>query len=245
MAGSLRGFLGREQIIARPGFNRWFIPPCALATHLCIGQAYALSVFNLPLTRQLGVTRSIPGDWRLTQLGWIFTIAIFVLGVSAALFGKWVQSEGPRKSGVVAAVCWGLGFLVGSLGIHLHQLWLVYFGYGVLGGCGLGIGYITPVSTLISWFPDRRGMSTGMAIMGFGGGALIASPLSDFLMRHFSSPTSTGVEQTWVVLGVVYFLYMTAGALGYRLPAPGWKPTGWGEPSGNAHRLRTRGKPTR
>jgi MFS family permease len=222
----MSGFLGREQIIARPGFNRWLIPPCALATHLCIGQAYALSVFNLPLTRQLGVARSIPGDWRLTQLGWIFTIAIFVLGVSAALFGKWVQSEGPRKSGVVAAVCWGLGFLVGSLGIHLHQLWLVYFGYGVLGGCGLGIGYITPVSTLISWFPDRRGMSTGMAIMGFGGGALIASPLSDFLMRHFATPTSTGVAETWLVLGIVYLVFMLGGAFGYRVPAPGRKPEG-------------------
>ena len=101
--------------------------------------------------------------------------------------------QGPRKSGFVAALCWGVGFLVGALGIRLHQLWLVYLGYGVIGGCGLGIGYITPVSTLISWFPDRRGMSTGMAIMGFGGGALIASPLSDFLMRHFASPTSTGV----------------------------------------------------
>jgi len=236
----MTSFLAKERIIARPGFNRWLIPPCALATHLCIGQVYALSVFNLPLTRQLGVSRSIDGDWRLTQLGWIFTIAIFALGVSAAAFGKWVQEAGPRKSGLVAASCWGLGFIVGALGVHTHQLWLIYLGYGVLGGCGLGIGYITPVSTLISWFPDRRGMSTGLAIMGFGGGALIASPLSDFLMRHFSSPTSTGVEQTWVVLGVVYFLYMTAGALGYRLPAPGWKPTGWVEPSENAHRLVTR-----
>ncbi len=154
-----------------------------------------------------------------------------MLGVSAALFGKWVQAQGPRKSGLVAAVCWGTGFIVGALGIHTHQLWLVYLGYGVLGGCGLGIGYITPVSTLISWFPDRRGMSTGMAIMGFGGGALIASPLSDFLMKHFSSPTSTGVAQTWIVLGICYFIFMVGGALGYRLPAPGWKPAGWVEPA--------------
>ncbi|HEY8926100.1 MAG TPA: OFA family MFS transporter [Polyangia bacterium] len=221
------GFLSKQRIVARPGFNRWLIPPCALATHLCIGQAYALSVFNLPLTRQLGVSRSIAGDWRLTQLGWIFTIAIFVLGASAAVFGKWVQTAGPRKSGVVAALCWGLGFLVGALGIQTHQLWLVYLGYGVLGGCGLGIGYITPVSTLIAWFPDRRGMSTGMAIMGFGGGALIASPLSDFLMRHFSSPTSTGVAASWVVLGIVYLLFMLGGAFGYRVPPEGWKPEGW------------------
>src|SRR3954469_4185696 len=235
----MAGLLSRERTIAKPGFNRWFIPPCALATHLCIEQAYALSVFNLPLTRQLGVARSIPGDWRLTQLGWIFTIAIFVLGVSAALFGKWVQSAGPRTSGVVAAVCWGLVFLIGGLGIHLHQLWLVYLGYGVLGGCGLGIGYITPGSTLIACFPARRGMSTGMAIMGCGGGALIASPLSDFLMRHFASPTSTGVAQTWVVLGIVYLLFMLGGAFGYRVPAPGWKPEGWVEPS-TQHALITR-----
>jgi MFS family permease len=224
------GILDKERIIAPPSFNRWLIPPCALATHLCIGQAYALSVFNLPLTRQLGITKSVPGDWTLAQLGWIFSIAIVMLGLSAALFGTWVQREGPRKSGVVAALCWGIGFLVGALGISTHQLWLVYLGYGFIGGIGLGIGYITPVSTLISWFPDRRGMSTGMAIMGFGGGALIASPLSDSLMKAFSSPTSTGVAQTWVVLGIVYLLFMLGGAFGYRVPAPGWKPAGWTPP---------------
>jgi MFS family permease len=226
----MASFLSKDRIVAEPAYNRWLIPPCALATHLCIGQAYALSVFNLPLTRQLGITHSIPGDWKLTQLGWIFTIAIFALGVSAAVFGKWVQAQGPRKSGLTAAVCWGLGFIVGAIGIRTHQLWLVYLGYGVLGGCGLGIGYITPVSTLIAWFPDRRGMSTGMAIMGFGGGALIASPLSDFLMKHFASPTSTGVFQTWITLGLIYLVVMSAGALGYRVPAPDWKPAGWVAP---------------
>ena len=151
-----------------------------------------------------------------------------------------MQSEGPRKAGFVAAVCWGLGFLIGALGIELHNLWVVYFGYGVLGGCGLGIGYITPVSTLISWFPDRRGMATGMAIMGFGGGALVASPLSVLLMKQFASPTSTGVAQTWLVLGVVYLLVMCAGAFGYRLPAPGWKPEGWVPPPVKAGALMTR-----
>jgi MFS family permease len=226
----MASLLSKERIIAAPGFNRWLIPPCALATHLCIGQAYALSVFNLPLTKQLGITQSLPEDWKLTELGWIFTLAIFFLGASAAVFGRWVQAEGPRKSGFVAAVCWGLGFLLGALGIQTHQLWLVYLGYGVLGGCGLGIGYITPVSTLITWFPDRRGMATGMAIMGFGGGALVASPLSDALMKYFSSPSSTGVAQTWAVLGVLYLLFMLGGAFGYRLPAPGWKPHGWVPP---------------
>ncbi|HVZ36529.1 MAG TPA: OFA family MFS transporter, partial [Polyangiaceae bacterium] len=223
--------LDKDRITAGPSFNRWLIPPCALATHLCIGQAYAFSVFNLPLTHQLGITKSLPGDWKLTQLGWIFTIAIFVLGASAALFGKWVQTHGPRKAGFVAAVCWGLGFLIGALGVDLHQLWIVYLGYGVLGGCGLGIGYITPVSTLITWFPDRRGMATGMAIMGFGGGALVASPLSVMLMKHFSSATSTGVTQTWVVLGLMYLVIMSLGAFGYRLPAPGWRPRGWVPPA--------------
>jgi MFS family permease len=221
------GWLSKERIIAAPGFNRWLIPPCALATHLCIGQAYAISVFNLPLTQQIGIAKSTPEDWKLTELGWIFTIAIFFLGASAAVFGKWVQAQGPRKSGFVAALCWGIGFLIGALGIQLHQIWLVYLGYGVLGGCGLGIGYITPVSTLISWFPDRRGMATGMAIMGFGGGALVASPLSVLLMKMFASPTSTGVAETWLVLGIVYLVCMSLGAFGYRLPAPGWKPEGW------------------
>jgi MFS family permease len=234
------GLLAKERIVARPGFNRWLIPPCALATHLCIGQAYAISVFNLPLTRELGITKSLAADWKLTQLGWIFTIAIFVLGTSAALFGKWVQAQGPRKSGFVAALCWASGFLIGSLGIKLHQLWLVYFGYGVVGGCGLGIGYITPVSTLISWFPDRRGMSTGMAIMGFGGGALIASPLSVYLMHRFESPSSTGVAATWIVLGIIYFVYMMGGAFGYRIPAPGWKPAGWVEPVNDGSSMITR-----
>src|SRR5262245_27044109 len=195
--------LSKERITAPPNFNRWLIPPCALATHLCIGQAYALSVFNLPLTKQLGISESLPADWKLTELGWIFTIAMFFLGASAAVFGKWVQARGPRMSGLTSALCWGIGFLIGALRSQTHQLWLVYLGYGVLGGCGLGIGYITPVSTLISWFPDRRGMATGMAIMGFGGGALLASPLSVLLMKQFASPTSTGVAQTWVVMGLL------------------------------------------
>ena len=235
----MAGLLGRERIIASATFNRWLIPPCALATHLCIGQAYALSVFSLPLTRQLGVTQSVPGDWTLVDLGWIFSIAILMLGLSAALFGTWVQSQGPRKAGFVAALCWGSGYYIGALGVHLHQLWLVYFGYGAIGGIGLGIGYITPVSTLISWFPDRRGMATGLAIMGFGGGALVASPLSDVLMRYFASPTSTGVVQTWLVLGIAYLLFMTGGAFGYRLPPAGWSPAGWTPPQRKAGSLIT------
>jgi MFS family permease len=235
----MAALLSKERTVAPANYNRWLVPPCALATHLCIGQVYALSVFNLPLTRQLGISHPLPDDWRLTQLGWIFTIAIVVLGASAALFGKWVQEQGPRKSGFVAALCWGLGFLVGALGIHTHQLWVVYLGYGVIGGCGLGIGYITPVSTLIAWFPDRRGMATGMAIMGFGGGALIASPLSDQLMKHFASATSSGIAETWLVLGVVYLAFMLAGAFGYRVPPPNFSPAGWQEPPVKAREMIT------
>src|SRR5215472_12998209 len=185
---SLLNFLDREHTVAPPGFNRWLVPPAALAIHLCIGQAYAFSVFNLPLSRMLGKAQgltdnagkpvSAPGDWRLTELGWIFTLAMVFLGLSAAFGGRWLDRAGPRKSGFVSACCWGLGFYLSALGVHIHNIWLLYFGYGVLGGCGLGLGYITPVSTLIKWFPDRRGMATGMAIMGFGGGAMIAAPLS-------------------------------------------------------------------
>jgi MFS family permease len=172
----------RSRTVAPPGFSRWMVPPAALCIHLCIGQAYAFSVFNLPLSRLIGIDHAAPDDWKLTNIGWIFSIAIFVLGVSAAVFGRWVEEGGPRRSMFVAGLCWAGGFFVSAIGIWLHALWLVYLGYGVLGGVGLGLGYISPVSTLIKWFPDRPGMATGMAIMGFGGGALIASPLSVWLM---------------------------------------------------------------
>src|SRR4051812_49723992 len=208
ITGGATGFLDRERTIAKPGFSRWLVPPAALCVHLCIGQAYALSVFNLPMTKLLGITQSAPGDWKLTELGWIFTIAMVFLGGSAAVFGRWVEEGGPRKAMFTAALCWAGGFFVSAIGVYVHNLWLIYLGYGVLGGCGLGIGYITPVSTLIAWFPDRRGMSTGMAIMGFGGGALIASPLAGALMKHFATATSTGVAATWALLGLIYLAYM-------------------------------------
>ena len=228
---SMIPFLDRTHSIAKPGFSRWLVPPAALCVHLCIGQAYAFSVFNLPMTKLLGVSQSGPGDWKLTELGWIFSIAMLFLGVSAAIFGRWVEEGGPRKAMFTAGVLWATGFLVSALGIHLHQLWIIYFGYGVLGGCALGIGYISPVSTLMKWFPDRPGMATGMAIMGFGGGALIASPLSVWLMNKFASTTDVGVFNTFIVLGCAYFVFMMVGAMIVRVPAPGWKPEGYVAPS--------------
>lgn len=224
-------FLDREHTVAEPGFSRWMVPPAALCIHLCIGQAYALSVFNLPMTKLIGITQSAPDDWKLTDLGWIFSIAIVFLGLSAAVFGRWVEEGGPRRAMVTAGLCWGGGFLVSALGVYSHNLWLIYFGYGVLGGCGLGLGYISPVSTLIKWFPDRPGMATGMAIMGFGGGAFIASPLSVWLMQRFSTSTHVGVAEAFVALGIIYFCFMMVGAAIVRVPAPGWKPEGYTPPA--------------
>jgi MFS family permease len=224
-------FLDRDRTIAEPGYSRWMVPPAALCIHLCIGQAYALSVFNLPMTKLIGITQSAPDDWKLTDLGWIFSIAIVFLGLSAAVFGRWVEEGGPRRAMFTAGLCWAGGFLVSALGVYAHNLWLIYLGYGVLGGCGLGLGYISPVSTLIKWFPDRPGMATGMAIMGFGGGAFIASPLSVWLMSKFSTPTHVGVAETFIVMGLIYLVFMWVGAAIVRVPAPGWKPAGYTQPA--------------
>ena len=224
-------FLDRDHTIAGPGYSRWMVPPAALCVHLCIGQAYAYSVFNLPMTKLIGVTQSAPADWKLTELGWIFSIAIFFLGVSSAIFGRWVEEGGPRRAMFTAACCWAGGFFISAIGVYVHMLWLIYLGYGVLGGIALGIGYISPVSTLIKWFPDRPGMATGMAIMGFGGGAFIASPLSVWLMSKFSTATHVGVGETFVVLGIAYFFFMVVGSIIVRVPAPGWKPQGYVAPT--------------
>ena len=224
------GLLSKERIIASPGFNRWLVPPAALAIHLSIGMAYGFSVFWLPLSRAIGITAAAPGDWKISTLGWMYTLFFVFLGSSAAVCGRWVEREGPRKAGVAAAFCWGGGFLISALGVHLHQILLLWIGSGVIGGTGLGLGYISPVSTLIKWFPDRRGMATGMAIMGFGGGAMIGSPLANLLMNHFRTATSVGVQETFVTMGVIYFVAMLAGAFGYRLPAPGWQPVAWTPP---------------
>jgi MFS family permease len=220
-------FLSRQSTVAPEGYNRFLVPPAALAVHLSIGSAYAFSTFNLPLTRLIGLKQSVPGDWNLVQVGWIFSIAIVTLGLSAALLGRWMERVGPRKAMFTAALCFGGGFLVSALAVRLHSLWLLYFGYGVLGGCGLGIGYISPVSTLIKWFPDRPGMATGIAIMGFGGGALIAAPLSLVLMERFKTSTTNGVQEAFVALGIIYLLFMMFGAYVVRVPRDDWKPAGW------------------
>ena len=234
--------LSRERTVAGPGFNRWLVPPAALAIHLSIGMAYGFSVFWLPLSRAVGITQSIecPADmgliarifatscdWKISMLSVMYTLFFVFLGSSAAVFGSWLERVGPRKAGVVAACCWGGGFFISALGVHLHQIWLMWLGSGVIGGCGLGLGYISPVSTLIKWFPDRRGLATGMAIMGFGGGAMIGAPLADLLVRHFATPESVGVWQTFLVLGCLYFTAMMIGAMGYRVPPADWKPAGY------------------
>jgi MFS family permease len=222
--------LDRERTIAEPGYSRWLVPPAALAIHMCIGQAYALSVFNLPLTKLIGITKSAPDDWKLTSMSYIFSVAIVFLGLSAAVFGTWLERVGPRKAMFASACCFGGGFVISAIGVQTHQFWLVVGGYGVVGGIGLGLGYISPVSTLIKWFPDRPGMATGMAIMGFGGGAMVGSPLAVNLMKIFGTPTSTGVVETMLAMGAVYFAIMMFGVFTVRVVPPGWKPEGWTAP---------------
>ncbi|MHB9050775.1 MAG: OFA family MFS transporter [Thiomonas delicata] len=235
------GLLDRERTVAGPRFNRWLVPPAALAIHLCIGMAYGFSVFWLPMSKLLGNTdaalctgMSFWGQLTTTSCNWsvpsvthIFEIFIAFLGISAAIWGGWLEHAGPRKAGFIAALCWGGGLILGGLGVSMHQLWLVILGCGVLGGVGLGLGYISPVSTIIKWFPDRRGMATGFAIMGFGGGAMIGAPLAVALMKHFSATSPQGVAPTLMLMGALYIVIMSAGAFGFRVPPSDWKPSGW------------------
>ncbi|WP_169975520.1 L-lactate MFS transporter [Tautonia rosea] len=221
-------FLDRERTVAPEGYNRWLIPPAALAVHLCIGQVYGFSVFNEPLTRVLGIDQPIPNkDWTIPQVGWAYSIALVMLGLSAAILGRWVERAGPRKTMFAAACCFCGGLWLSALAVEWHSIGLLYLGYGVIGGLGLGLGYIAPVSTLVRWFPDRPGMATGLAIMGFGGGALIGAPLGVTLMDSFASGTSVGVKEAFLVMGTVYFAYMVFGAVTVRVPASGWLPNGY------------------
>ncbi len=227
---ALLSFLDRERTVAKPGYSRWLVPPAALAIHLAIGQVYSFSVFKIPLSQLIGYSKPADGDWKQSQIAWIFSLAIVMLGLSAALFGKWLEGAGPRKAMFASAICFALGFYISYFGVVSHQLWIIFLGYGVIGGIGLGLGYISPVSTLIKWFPDRPGLATGLAIMGFGGGAMIGSPLAVKLMAHFRTPTSLGVDHTFLVMGTLYFIFMMFGVFTIRVPAEGWKPENWTPP---------------
>lgn len=233
---------GSGRIVAGPGFNRWLVPPAALAIHLCIGTAYGFSVFWLPLSHALGVTGPVacagnPSvlqalvtttcDWRVADISFLYTLFFVVFGLSAALLGGWLERVGPRVAGIISTVFWCSGLLVSAGGIYLHQLWLLWLGAGFIGGIGLGIGYLSPISTLVRWFPERRGMATGMAIMGFGGGALIGGPLFNILMDRFHTETSVGVWQCFVVLAAISAVSMLIGAFSYRVPPANWQPEGW------------------
>jgi MFS family permease len=244
MSGAGAGILDRERIVARAGYNRWLVPPAALCIHLCIGMAYGFSVFWLPLSRAIGINApkvcadmtifqelvTTSCDWRVASLGWMYTLFFVLLGASAALWGGWVERSGPRKAAFVSAICWCGGLVLGAIGVYTHQMWLLWLGSGVIGGIGLGLGYISPVSTLVKWFPDRRGMATGMAIMGFGGGAMIGAPLANMLLTYFKTPTDVGVWQTFLTMGGIYFVFMMIGAFSYRLAPPNWRPDGWTPP---------------
>lgn len=247
------GILDKERIIAKPGFNRWLVPPAALAIHLCIGMAYGFSVFWLPLSRAIanpdpscseltliGALFTTACNWRVADLGWIYTLFFVFLGCSAAIWGGWLERVGPRKAAFVSACCWCGGILIAAVGVMTHQLWLMWLGAGVIGGIGLGLGYISPVSTLIKWFPDRRGMATGMAIMGFGGGAMIGAPLANILMNMFKTDVTVGVWQTFVVMALGYFVFMMGGAFGYRIPPAGWRPEGWTPAASKSTMITTR-----
>jgi MFS family permease len=260
-------FFSKEYITAKASYNRWLVPPAALAIHLSIGMAYGFSVFWKPLGNVLtggdgkplaacsagattftdklhGTLRALTAtdcNWTQFDLGWMYTLFFVLLGCSAALWGSWLERAGPRKAGLVSTLCWCGGLLLSAFGIYTHQLWMMWLGSGVIGGIGLGLGYISPVSTLIKWFPDKRGMATGMAIMGFGGGAMIGSPLATSLMTKFSSEingiTQPGIWQTFVVLAIIYSFFMISGSLGYRVPPSGWKPAGWHPPMNKSNNM--------
>jgi MFS family permease len=238
----MASFLDRERTVASPGFSRWLVPPAAIAVQMCIGEIYGFSVFNIPLTRAIGITQSAPGqDWKVPQVVLAtYSLGLVILGLSAAFLGKWVERVGPRKTMFASACCFCGGLVVASLGVHVHSLLVVALGYGVIGGIGLGLGYIAPVSTLVKWFPDKPGMATGMAIMGFGSGAMVGAPLAVELMAHFRTPASVGVQETFLALAACYFVMMNFGALIVRVPPPGWRPEGF-VPSTRARKLVTTG----
>jgi MFS family permease len=211
---------GFERAGAAPVFNRWLIPVAAVAVHICIGSVYAWSTFNRPIKAIFPHSH-----WWFSPPYTTFTTALVLLGLSAAFGGPWVERRGPRAAATAAAIFFGSGLVIGGIGIAIHQSVVQWIGMGIIAGIGCGLGYISPVSTLVKWFPDRRGMATGFAIMGFGGGAFLAGYLNPYFMGIF------GVEKTLMILGVTYFVIMMIGARIIRRPPTGWKPAGWAPPA--------------
>lgn len=193
--------------------NRWLIAASAVGIHLSIGSVYAWSVFAKPIVSRCG--------WEFREVQFTFSIAIFFLGLSAALLGQYVERRGPRRAGTLASVFFGLGIAGSGVAIHADCLVLLYLCYGVLGGIGLGMGYIVPVSTLVKWFPDRRGLATGLAIMGFGFASLISSPIIERLIM------TVGLANTFFLMGLAYFVVMFLSSQYLAPPAPGWMPEGY------------------
>lgn len=237
--------LGKEYTVAGEGFNRWMVPASALMIHLCVGMGYGMSVFWLPMSKMIGVNQGLgkalacPADmslisqlfttscdWKVVMASAVFGILFFMLGTSTAIWGNWLEHVGPRKCAVVSCCCFVGFFILASIGAYFHQLWLIWVG-AFFGGIGLGLGYISPVSTLIKWFPDRVGMSTGFAVGGFGGGAMVGAPLANWLMNTYATPTSTGLWQTFLTLAIVYCVFMLMGAFSIRVSPPGYVPAGF------------------
>jgi MFS family permease len=234
------GLLDRENTIAGSGYSRWQFPTAAIAVQMCIGEIYGFNVFNVPMSKLVGITSPVAGvDWTIPRIGWFYQLGLVMLGLSAAVFGKWVERSGPRKTMFVSMLCFCGGLVISALGVYLHNFWITLFGYGFVGGIGLGLGYISPVSSLIKWFPDRPGMATGFAIMGFGSGALIGGPLGNLLMERFKTPTSMGVMESFLVMAGLYAVMMSFGAFTAKVPAVGWKPEGWTPPPQSANLMIT------
>ncbi len=242
--------LDKAYTVAGEGYNRWLVPTSALMIHLCVGMGYGMSVFWLPMSRLIGVTEGLgkskacPADmsffsqlfttecdWKVVMCSVVFSILFLMLGTTTAIFGNWLEHAGPRRCGLYSCICFCSFFFLMAVSVSIHQLWLAWLS-SIIGGIGLGLGYITPVSTLIRWFPDRVGMATGMAVAGFGGGAMCGSPFAQQLISWFGTSSSIGLWQTFAVLGAVYTVFMLAGCFTIRVPPPGYKPAGW-EPDPN------------
>src|SRR3989475_4467057 len=190
--------------------NRWVIAIAGVFLQIALGAVYALSVFRVPLAKQF--------DWSISEVTLTFTISIFVLGFAAFFGGLWLNRKGPRVVALTGGTLYGLGVFLASFS---HNLWWLYLSYGVIGGIGLGLGYIVPVAVLVKWFPDRRGLITGVAVGGFGAGALVTAPIATRLIE------SVGVLRTFAYLGIAYLVVTVAAGSFMSNPPAGWRPEGW------------------